>query len=205
MKNFKLKQMILAIVVLFGSLTTMAQNEQEDAQAEEGKKWKVSLEIDPATFAFGGYGAHVRFQPKSCDHLLFGAGVYAMDMPDVLVNLNEKNRDMGSKVRLNQGTGLFLEHHFTEVNRKFFVGGQLSIQQYKIEKDFYDGDEKFTNALIMGYGGYTLQPFEFPLYFKLWGGIGYNNEISGSNELGDATYDISPITGFATLHIGFTF
>jgi hypothetical protein len=38
MKNFKLKQMILAIVVLFGSLTTMAQNEQEDAQAEEGNK-----------------------------------------------------------------------------------------------------------------------------------------------------------------------
>jgi hypothetical protein len=95
---------------------------------------------------------------------------------------------MGSKVRLNQGTGLFLEHHFTEVNKKFFVGGQLSIQQYKIEKDFYDGDEKFTNALIMGYGGYTLQPFEFPLYFKLWGGIGYNNKISGSNELGDIKY-----------------
>jgi hypothetical protein len=38
MKKFKLKQMILAIAVLFGSLTTMAQNEQEDAQAEEGNK-----------------------------------------------------------------------------------------------------------------------------------------------------------------------
>jgi hypothetical protein len=70
---------------------------------KKAKKWKVSLEIDPATFAFGRYGAHIRFQPKSCDHLLFGAGVFAMDMPDVLVNLNEKKQRYGIEGAIKPG------------------------------------------------------------------------------------------------------
>jgi hypothetical protein len=57
----------------------------------------------------------------------------------------------------------------------------------------------------MGYGGYTLQPFNFPLYFKAWGGVGYTSKIGGTNVLGDQEYDISPIAVFVTLHLGYTF
>jgi len=191
----------LAMIVL--SLTFTANSLL--AQEKDNRKTKFSIEIDPATFAFKGYSAHIRIQPKTSNHLLFGVGIYAMDFPDVFVDFNSKNKDKGWDVRLNQGYGFFGEHHFTEVNRKWFIGTQISIQEYKIKNESISGSEKFTNFLAMGYFGYTIKPFKNNMYIKPWMGIGYTSKISGNNTLGNLEYDISPITMFATFHIGYTF
>ena len=178
------------------------------AQQNEQKqdKTKISVEIDPATFGFKGYGIHLRVKLKNTEHLLLGIGAYAMDFPDVLVNLNKNNKEKNWDVRLNQGYGLFGEHHFYKVNNKWFVGGQVALQEYRIENKTISNDsEKFTNSLVMAYGGYTWQPFDFGFYIKPWAGIGYTSKISGTNHLGNSEYDIEPITMFATLHIGYTF
>ena len=200
MKKLINGKIVMLAILLFSSNGVFAQD--TDASPE---KTKISIEIDPATFAFRGYALHVRIQPKNSEHLLLGAGTYAMNFPDVLVNLNKANKNDGWHVRLNQGYGLFGEYHFSEVNRKWYVGTQVALQQYKIEKDFFDGESKYSNILLMGLGGYTFQPFEFPLYFKFWGGLGYTGKISGENMIGDAEYDISPLLMFGALHIGYTF
>ena len=174
------------------------------AQEKEVGKTKFSIEIDPSTFAFNGYGVHLRIQPKNSEKLIIGAGTYAMDFPSVLVNLNAENKDKGWNVRLNQGYGIFGEYHFSEVNKKWFIGAQLAAQQYELQKDLYDGNAKYSTILFMGLGGYTLQPFEFPLYFKFWGGVGYLNKISGENYIDNAEYNISPALMFGAVHIGYT-
>lgn len=171
----------------------------------QDQKTKISLEIDPATFVFNGYSGHIRIQPRQSEHMLYGAGIYAMDMLSVFVNLNPENRNENWDVRLNLGYGLFGEYHFREVNQSFFTGAQVSIQDYKVEQKEVNAKAEFSNILAMPYFGYTLQPFEFPLYFKLWGGVGYTSKISGSNELQGQEYDVSPIAMFATFHVGYTF
>lgn len=191
---------ILAILLIS---TTQSLSAQEANPTES--KMEFSIEIDPMTFAMNGYSAHLRVKPKNSDHLLIGIGIYAMDIPDFLVNLNSKNKDMGWKSRLNNGIGLFTEHYFKEVNKGLFVGVQASMQEYKIEKEGYTESSKFTNTLIMGYGGYSFMPFDFNLYFKAWGGIGYSNQISGSNEIETEVYDNAALTYFGTLHVGYTF
>lgn len=198
----KTKISLLAIVVIFGMSNYKAK--AQSADPTEGKT-KFSIEIDPSTFAFKGYSAHLRIQPKASNHLLYGIGIYAMDMPSFFVDMNNKNADNGWRVRINNAIGIFGEHHFSEVNKGFFVGSQISAQQFLIKNDNQSGNEKFTNGLIMGYGGYTLQPFKFPLYFKAWGGVGYTSKLSGENVLVGNEYDISPISVFATLHVGYTF
>jgi hypothetical protein len=197
----KTSKLILAAGLIMGMTAPVFAQESETPKTS---KTEFSVEIDPLTFGLRGYGVHLRIKPKNSEHLLLGAGAYAMDFPDVLVNLNESNKDMGWNVRLNQGYGLFGEYHFSEVNKKWFVGAQLAIQEFKIQKDFYDGESKFSNMLLMGMGGYTLQPFEQPVYFKFWGGVGYTSQISGENTIGDAKYDISPVLLFGALHIGYT-
>ncbi|NMH86291.1 hypothetical protein [Flavivirga algicola] len=172
---------------------------------EANSKTKISIEIDPATFAFKGYSFHLRLQPKDCEHLLFGFGTYAMDMPDLLVDFNSKNKNKGWDVRLNQGYSLFGEHHFSKVNHKWFIGSQIGVQEFKIQNSHVNGKEKFTNILAMAYFGYTIKPFKNNLYIKPWAGAGYTSKISGNNTLGASEYDIAPITMFATLHIGYAF
>lgn len=196
-----IRAFVIAITLLaIACSSTLAQ---QRSISKEGPTF--SVEIDPTTFVLHGFSAHIRIQPTSCDHLLFGAGIYAMDLPNLIVDFNKKNRAMGWDVRLNQGYGLFGEHHFTEVNKEWFVGAQISIQEYKIENKTLEGVERFSNVLLMGYGGYTLQPFDFNLYFKIWSGIGYSSKVAGRNILQNREYDISPITMVATMHIGYTF
>lgn len=191
-----------AIMMLAITFSTQAISQSEGT---ESQRTHVSLEIDPATFAFGGYSGHLRIQPRGWDHVLIGAGIYAMDMPAPFVDINSENKGMGWNVRINRGVGLFGEYHFKEVNRGFFAGTQVSSQQFKITRDEHSGSERFENILLMGYGGYSLQPFSFPLYFKAWGGLGYTSTYDGQTTLGTETYDVAPISMFATLHVGYTF
>lgn len=190
----------LFVFILLITITTKTY-----AQDQEERKTEFSIEVDPITFGFGGYGFHIRLKPQNTDHLLIGLGAYGMNMPQFLVNINSNNRDKGWNVRLNQGYGVFAEHYFSEVNQKWFVGGQIGVQQYKIEKDAIDDHNKFTNLLFMAYGGYTWQPFGFNLYIKPWFGVGYTSKIDGETTVNNSTYEIFPITFFATLHIGYTF
>lgn len=195
MKNKATKLILsLAMVTLLASMAL-----------GQDQKTRLSLEIDPATFVFGGYSAHLRIQPKSCQHLLVGLGAYAMDMPEPMVNINAKNRNNGWNVRINQGLGLFGEYYFGHVNEKFFTGAQIGLQEYKLENDNAEGSTNFTDLLVMAYGGYSWKPFNNGFYLKPWAGIGYLRELSGSNNLNGDVYDKSPITMFATLHMGFQF
>lgn len=189
---------VLSFVLFFFSSKSFAQD-------KESSKTEFSIEIDPFTFVEKGYGVHLRIKPRSSDHLLIGLGTYAQDFPSVFVNINEKNRDKNWKVRLNQAYGLFGEYHFTETNKRFFIGSQVSLQEYKIEQEDLSGSLKYNNLLLMAYGGYTLQPFQIPLYFKFWGGVGYTTKVSGENVLNGREYDIAPVIAFGALHIGYTF
>jgi hypothetical protein len=143
---------------------------------------------------------------KNSERFLIGLGVYAMDFPDLIVNLNPENKNKGWNVRLNQGVGLFGEYHFSEVNKKWFVGTQIALQEYKIEKNNEVGSEKFNTFLGLGYAGYTFKPFKNNgFYIKPWAGIGYTTKTSGTNVLGSSEYDVSPILLFAAVHLGYTF
>ncbi len=193
---------IAALVIL---MTILTFNILAQELGSKENNTEISLEIDPATFVFNGYGFHIRLKPQNSNHLLFGLGTYAMDMPDILIELNSNNKDKGWDVRLNQAYGLFGEYHFEEVNKKWFVGEQISIQEYKISNDIEEGNKKFSNLLLMTYGGYTWKPFSSNFYIKPWAGIAYTSKISGDNNHGNLEYDIAPILMFATLHIGYTF
>lgn len=200
MNTSKIRQ-VLFYTILFGFwINPLAGQELEDSK----KRSQLSIEIDPATFAFEGYGLHVRYSPEDCTHLLFGVGVYAMNMPDELVNFNSRNKDMGWDVRLDNGLGIFAEHHFSTVNSGWFAGLQSGIQEYEISLENPDRTEGFTNLLLMSYGGYTWQ-WENGIYIKPWAGFGYTSKISGSNSIGEKEYDIAPLAMFATLHIGYSF
>jgi hypothetical protein len=196
------KSILLVFALMFLGNDIAFGNTNEDSNTGE---YKFSLEVDPSTFVFGGYSAHLRFKPAFSDNLLFGAGIYAMDLPSIMVDINEKNKDKGWDVRINTGIGIFGEYHFSQVNDGFFAGLQTSLQEYKIENEAADNSGYYTNALFMGYGGYTLNFSGIPVYFKFWGGIGYTDKIDGTNVVDNLEYDIAPVTFFGTFHIGYTF
>lgn len=192
----------LLLGLLWVSVTLSLQAQSPDFPSQ---KIEWAVEIDPLTFGFRGYGVHLRVSPPQTERLLLGVGAYAMDFPAALVDLNEKNKGEGWQVRVQQGVGLFGEHHFAGVHQGWFVGGQLGLQAFDIENDGLKGKNSFTNVLVMAHGGYTWEPFGRGFYLKPWAGVGFTSRLSGENRLESQDYDIAPLSGFAALHVGYRF
>lgn len=170
-------------------------------------KTTFSVETDPVTFLFKGYALHIRIKPKSSHRLVMGAGVYALDMPSFLVNMNKENKNKGWNVRIHHAVSLFGEYYLREANNKWFVGLQAGIQNFSNTNDLNPGEKSsYNNLLVMPSIGYNWKPFpKTGFYVKPWLGIGYTTRISGNHSINALTYNIAPMTNFVTLHLGYTF
>ncbi|MDX2174147.1 MAG: hypothetical protein SFY56_13675 [Bacteroidota bacterium] len=198
----KIKTAIAASALIFSLISNVSFAQETKPE----KKTTISIETDPSTFAFKGYAFHFRIKPKNSKHLVIGAGTYALDFPSFMVNMNKENKEKGWKVRIKSAYSLFSEYYFKEANKKWFIGLQAGIQNYKNSNDSIPNKKsEYSNLLVMPSIGYNWSPFKFPLYIKPWLGLGYTNKISGNNQIDNLKYSISPLVPFLTLHVGYTF
>ena len=166
---------------------------------------RIGIETDPATFAFSGYALHARITPSGLPHWRIGAGIYAMDLPRFIIDLNASNQNQGWKVRITGGYGLFAEYFPDATRRGWLFGAQTSLQDFDLKKDTESGAKaSYRNILLMPYGGYRWV-FARGFYLQPGLGLGYTQKIGGDNTLSGQHYDISPLMAFATIHTGFEF
>jgi len=163
----------------------------------------LALEIDPATYGFDGYSVHLKKSFETLPHLQFGLGIYAMDFPDLFVDLNSKNKNKDWDVRLDRGIGFFADYYFDVEQKGFFTGIQVAKQRYEIERN--GQKSSYDTTLIMGSFGYLYQPYDNGFYIKPWMGIGYQDKSSGSNVVNGVEYDVASVLPFATVHLGYKF
>ena len=198
--TFKSIAIVLLSIISFSSTTLLAQEKTTT------NKTTFSLETDPSTFLFKGYAFHIRIKPKNSNHFIIGAGTYALDLPSLMVDMNKDNKNKGWNVRINSAVSLFGEYYLEEANKKWFVGLQTGVQNFKNTNDYIPNKEsKYSNLLIMPSIGYSWHPFQSPLYVKPWIGIGYTSKISGDNSIDNSNYSIASLLPFVTLHVGYTF
>ncbi|HXC16683.1 MAG TPA: hypothetical protein VNV60_04505 [Holophagaceae bacterium] len=177
---------------------------QDGASADTGSR--LSMEIDPATFAFGGYSAHLRFQPSPGSKWVLGIGTYAMDFPKGLVDLDSKNRGKGWDVRLQSGIGVFVDRYLHEPGEGAFLGLQVASQRYQLRNSrLGTGSAEYTMGLAMARAGYLWKPTKTGLYVMPWVGLGWTQKASGEPGLGGESYHLSKVIPFATLHVGWAF
>ncbi|MCB9559189.1 MAG: hypothetical protein H6709_24305 [Kofleriaceae bacterium] len=159
------------------------------------------VETDPATFALGGFAAHLRVRPGP-RHLVVGAGAYALDLPALLVDARAANRDAGWQVRLTGAAG-FVDHYLAAAPRGWFVGVEVAVQRYRYRNDDVPGMEAATvDLLVMPRAGYQWRPFAAGFYVLPWLGLGYAAEVAGDRRVGDREYAASPVVPYAAVHLG---
>jgi hypothetical protein len=175
-------------------------------ETKTSNRTTISIETDPSTYAFNGYAVHFKIKPKNSQHWLLGAGTYAMNFPSFMVNMNKENKDKGWNVRIKSAYSIFGEYYLKEANKKWFIGMQVGLQNYRNTNDsVVSKKSEYSNLLVMPSIGYNWAPFKFPLYVKPWLGIGYTAKVNGSNSVEQYTYNVSPFVPFLTLHVGYTF
>ncbi|MBX7057885.1 MAG: hypothetical protein K1X75_07445 [Leptospirales bacterium] len=125
----------------------------------------LAIEIDPATYALNGYALHLRFDPEILGPWVAGFGAYGLDFPKALVNSNPQNRDQGWNLRLHSGAGLFLERYFSPEKDGWFLGLQLSRQNYRLENsDRYRRELELQSLAQATVAGYDNRLYLWQLY-----------------------------------------
>lgn len=158
------------------------------------------LETDPSTFAFRGYAAHARIAPGA-GHVALGGGIYALDFPKPLVDLNGKNRGEGWDVRLEVGGALFADYYLRPHAEGWFVGAELALQRYRYARDGAPGAHA-TNVVVMPRAGYQWRPFHAGFYVMPWAGLGVQGKVAGTETVGNQKYDVFPLVPYGALHLG---
>jgi hypothetical protein len=164
----------------------------------------VMVETDPTTFVFGGFAAHARVVPGQ-GHVAMGGGVYALNFPGFLVDMNPNDKGAGWNVRLQLGGALFGDYYFRPNGDGWFVGAEAALQQFHYTNDHAPGDATATNLVLMPRGGYQWRPFDAGFYVMPWVGLGYQTQIAGSRQVGPRTYDLFPVIPYAAVHVGWRF
>jgi len=165
-----------------------------------------ALETDPSAFVFNGYAFHFRFKPKKAKHILVGMGTYGLDLPEIMIDMNKKNKNQGWNVRINSAFSIFGEYYFSKANFNWFTGMQIGIQNFKLRNEKFSGSTThFKNLILMPSIGYNWKPFSNAFYLKPWLGLGYNSILSGNQRIEDHHYDLGSLVPFLTLHVGYSF
>jgi len=202
-----MKKHIVTLAVFALTFCSITNKDLKAQTSSLVKKTSYSIETDPSTFAFSGYAIHLRINPEFSSAWVFGAGTYALDYPDLLVDMNSDNKNKDWKIRISSAYSFFTEYYFDKANSKWFAGLQVGVQNFKISNSQYNSlESNYSNLIIMPSIGYTWNPFsEVPIYIKPWAGLGYTAKISGENSIERLTYQIAPLVPFMTVHIGYTF
>lgn len=217
-----MKEDILKKTAVFALLTLMFFNflsvQAQDSTMKSEQRSTFSIEIDPfVPIVLHGFSGHVMWKPKKSNHFVFGlAIIIGGELPEFIINLNSKNKDMGWNYKINQGLGLEMEYYYKNANKSWFSGLQLITQEINLTNDNVPSvDEHRTNiGMVVITTGYKWYPFKKEhFYLKPWAGIGFSGVLNGAfssevipnTNVGTYTYDLAPITPYAALHLGYTF
>lgn len=210
---------IKAVLALLTLLVITIQNAKaQETSTNSIQKSTFSIEIDPfVPIVLHGFSGHFMWKPKKSNHFVYGlALIIGGELPDFVINLNSKNKDLGWNYKINQGLGIEMEYYYKNANIAWFSGVQLITQEINLTNDNVPSvEEHRTNigmaVITTGYKWYPFKKNHF--YFKPWAGIGFSGVLNGAfssdvisnTDVGSYTYDIQTVTPYAAIHIGYAF
>ncbi len=176
------------------------------AKSAEADAPKIMIEIDPMPFGLKGHAVHVRVPIASVPGLVVSAGTYGMSFPDLLTDINSENRDEGWNAQIDKAYATFADYHFSGKVEGLFVGAQLASQGFEVERDQSDERIDFGVVIAMARVGTLWKPFDSGFYVLPWAGVFANIRTDDNNlEIGGEKFDVAPVAGFATLHLGWQY
>lgn len=167
---------------------------------------EISVETDPATFAFDGYAAHLRIQPDGSPWV-FSLGAYSLKFPTVMRSLVVESSSENIDLQLTSGVGVFLDRHWTSAkNEGFFTGVQVAHHNLTLKDKNSPGSEsKYKTVIVMPRVGYRWNIGSSGFYLLPWAGLGFVSTIGDDPKIGNQTYSAKKILPFGTLHLGYQF
>lgn len=154
---------------------------------------RADIEIDPLAYALEGYSVHVGLGRR---HVRVDLGAYAMTLPESL----RANKDFDASF---DGFGVKVQYFRDPRQRGGFVGVDGGVTRLQVA-DPRTAESARQNQVGVGVNAGWRFMLGGHFYATPWAGIGYS--FTGSDvRLATGDYDVSRLTPFAAVHIGYRF
>ena len=161
----------------------------------------VHGEVDPLTFAGGGYGVQLGIRPAALGHVRLAVDSFALDVPDFAGQLGGND---GFHVHVRPSVVVYAFYYVAPPGRDGFFAG-VSARYIRWHYTHDAAPAQSTNVDELGpelVAGYQWHPFDNGFYVQPLVSAGITAWHRGSRSVGTATYDPLAISPFATINLG---
>jgi hypothetical protein len=161
----------------------------------------LHAELDPLTFANGGYGGQLGIRHPALHGVRLAVASFSLHVPDALAQIGGND---GFDVRVRPSGALYALYYVRAAGHDgLAIGASLRYLRLRYEHDDVPGQradvtELSPEAII----GYQWHPFHNAFYLQPWLALGVTVSRRGEAIVGDKHYDELPIQPFFTVNIG---
>lgn len=183
-----------------GILLAASHARADDADDADGAI-RLHAELDPLTFANGGYGGQIGIRHPALHGVRIAIASFALHVPDPLAQIGGND---GFDLRVRPSGALYALYYLRPAGRDgLAIGASLRYLRLRYEHDDAPGEradvtELSPEAII----GYQWHPFHNGFYLQPWLALGVTVLRRGEPLVDGQRYDPLPIQPFLTVNIG---
>ena len=162
---------------------------------------RLHAEVDPLPFALGGYGGQIGYRAAQLPRLRFAAASFALEVPDLVAQLDDDNDGFHLKVR--PSGALYCLYFLSGTRGGWVAGGSLRYLRLEYSHDQVPGRATRLGELsIEAIAGYKWHPWAAGFYLQPWLTIARAIARTDEPVVGDRTYQPMFVQLFATVNLG---
>lgn len=173
----------------------------DEATATDDAVW-LHAELDPLTFANGGYGGQIGVRHPALRGVRLAIASFSLHVPDALAQFGGND---GFDLRVRPSGAIYGLYYLRAAGGGdgLAIGASLRYLRLRYEHDDVPGQradvaELSPEAII----GYQWHPFHNGFYLQPWLALGVTLWRDGEPVVGDKRYDELPIQPFFTVNVG---
>ena len=171
------------------------------ARADDDAATLLHAELDPLTFANGGYGGQIGIRHPALHGVRLAIASFSLHVPDLLAQIGGND---GFDLRVRPSGAVYALYYTRPAGHDgFAIGVSLRYLRLRYEHDDVPGAradviELSPEAII----GYQWHPFHNGFYLQPWLALGVTLSRDGEPVVGDKRYAELAIQPFFTVNVG---
>ncbi len=185
--------------MLRGSLFALVLLAAGAAAADEPHR--LHAEVDPLPFILGGYGGQIGFRAAQAPRLRFAVASFALDVPDLVAQLDSDND--GFHIRVRPSGAFYCLYYLTGTRGGWVAGGSLRYLRLEYSHDDVpDAETDIGELSVEAIAGYKWHPWDAGFYLQPWVTVARALARSDDAVVGDHSYQQMFVQLFATVNLG---
>ena len=167
------------------------------AKGEQKNKLTMALDVSP--FAFSGGSFKMGWVPATFSGSEFSLEWFSMEIPQLVVDLNSKNKGKGWKEKVDWAWALYYDQKWGESKNDFYYGLGFVYLKEEVKNDQLFQYSQLEYLLRFSY---KYHPFEsLGFYLQPYVALAYRHKILGHT----GTYSLQPFLVIPSMYLSWEF